>query len=150
MVHQPIAVFLSPQFGIVLLFLYPNGNMTKCGSPFLTIEKNKNKLCTALGGNCSLLINENADSVSCVSSGGNRESLASPALSWWKESRWRCLPTKRLFTEAVDHKNPLDPLLLCHQIPFLLSPASLSCCLRGLLKGLWGAKAQVEPAITET
>lgn len=96
------------------------------------------------------MIGENADSVSCVSSGGSRESPASPALWWWKESGWRCLPTRRLFTEAADHRNPLDPLLLCHQIPFLLSPASLSCCLRGLLEGLWRSKAQAEPAITET
>lgn len=93
---------------------------------------------------------QNADSVSCVSSGGSRESPASPALSWWKESRWRCLLMKKLFTEAVDHRNRLHPLLLCHQIRFLLSPGSLLCSLRGLFEELRGSKAQAAPGITET
>lgn len=143
------AGLLSPQFGIVL-FAYLSENVAQCGSPFQTFD-NGNWDDYAENAKCSVLIGENADSVSCVSSGGSRECPASPALSRWKESGWRCLPTKRLFTEAVDHRNPLDPpLLLCHQIPFLLSPVSLSCSLRDLLKGLWGAKAQVGPAITET
>lgn len=96
---------------------------------------------------CTLLNDENADSVSGVTSGGSRESLANPAPSWWKEFGWHFLLTKKPYTGAVDYRN-LSLLLLRHPLQLHPSPAFLSSSLRDFLEGLQGAP--VEPAITET
>lgn len=99
---------------------------------------------------CAFLNDENADSVSGVTSGGSRESLANPAPSWWKEFGWHFLLTKKLYTGAVDYRN-LDLLLLRHPLQLHPSPAFPSSSLRDFLEGLQGARAPVvEPAITET